>query len=366
VEQLEADVAALAAMDRSSAAGERDSARWIAERLDGRVEPFRYQGTYGWAHALHLLAGLVAPLPALVSLELEASGRLQWIRRLLPAGEGANVIAERGDGPRTVVVIAHHDTARTGLVWHPRVVALGAARNLKRRRIDGYEQPLALGFLLAAHPHTRWLGRALLLLGAALQIDVARGASVPGANDNATGVAALLALADDPPPGARLLLVAPGCEESGMGGMAAFLREHGGRLDPAATLFLSLDTLGCGTPIVLSGEGTILERRYAEEDLALAEAAAARAGLQPPQRWRIGGWTDPILARLKGFRAISLLSMGPGHFTHYHHPTDTPEHVDFDCVRDCLTLARAIVAEWADPPRPRPVSSEGTLTGRAR
>jgi hypothetical protein len=338
LESLRADVAALAAMDRSSAAGERESAAWIAERLGegARVEPFRYQGTYAVAHALHALAGFVAPLPALVSLELEASGRLQWIRRLLPAGEGANVVAERGASDRTVVVVAHHDAARTGLIWHPRVVAFGAARNLRRRRIDGYEQPLALGFLLAAWPRTRRLGRVLLALSAALQLDAARPRTVPGANDNATGVAALLALADDPPPGVRLVLVATGCEESGMGGMAAFLREHA--FDPATTLFLSLDTLGCGTPIVVSGEGTILEHRYAEEDLALAGDA---------ERWRIGGWTDPILARFRGYRAISLLSMGPGHLTHYHHPSDTPDHVDWDSVEACVRLARDIVERFA-------------------
>ena len=339
MDALKSDVAALAAMDRSSAAGERESAAWIAERMGGRIESFRYQGTYGVVHALHALAGFVAPLPALVSLELEASGRSQWLRRLLPAGEGCNVVAERNTYPpthRTVVVVAHHDAARTGLVWHPKLVARGAARNLRRRRIDGYEQPLAIGFLLAAHPRTRSLGRALLALGAALQLDVARSRTVPGANDNATGVAALLALADDPPPGVRLVLVATGCEESGMGGMAAFLREHA--FDRETTLFLNLDTLGCGTPIVLSGEGTILEHRYAEEDLALS-------GDVP--RWRIGGWTDAILARFEGYRTLSLLSMGPGHFTHYHHPTDIPGHVDWASVEGCLQLAREIVARWA-------------------
>ena len=132
-----------------------------------------------------------------------------------------------------------------------------------------------------------------------------------------------------------------------MGGMAEFLRGHAPSLDRERTLFLSLDTLGCGTPIVLSGEGAILEHRYAERDLALADAAADAAGLPRPQRWRIGGWTDPILARFRGFRALSLLSMGPGHFTHYHHPSDTPEHVDWESVQACLRLARAIVEEWA-------------------
>ena len=127
-----------------------------------------------------------------------------------------------------------------------------------------------------------------------------------------------------------------------MGGMAAFLREHA--LDPATTLFLSLDTLGCGTPVVLSGEGTILEHRYAEEDLALAGDAP---------RWRLGGWTDAILPRFKGYRAISLLSMGPGHLTHYHHPTDTPEHVDWASVEGCLAIAREIVERWARGPTGR-------------
>ena len=121
-----------------------------------------------------------------------------------------------------------------------------------------------------------------------------------------------------------------------MGGMAAFLRSH--RFDPNTTLFLSLDTLGCGTPIVLSGEGTILEHRYDERDLALA-------GDTP--RWRLGGWTDAILPRFKGYRSLSLLSMGPGHLTHYHHPSDLPEHVNWACVERCVALAREIVARWA-------------------
>ena len=97
------------------------------------------------------------------------------------------------------------------------MVAVGAERNLRRRRIDGYEQPLALGLLLAALPWrpARRAGRALLALAVVLQADVARSPTVPGANDNATGVAALLALADDPPPGARLPLSAPAATAAG-------------------------------------------------------------------------------------------------------------------------------------------------------
>lgn len=341
----------------SASPGEVAAAEWIAARLDGRVESYRSQRTYTGVNALHMAAGVIAArrgspwpaLAALVSLELHGSGRAPWLTRVLPAGTGANVVARRpGEGP-TLIVHAHHDAARTGLIWHPRVTALGAARDARRRRIDGYLQPIAAALLAAAAPWRplRAAGAALLGLGIALQADVATSPTVPGASDNATGVAALLDLAADPPAGCDLWLVSCGSEESGMGGMRAFLAAHAGELDPERTLFLSLDTLGSGTPIVLSGEGPILEHRYDERDLDLADRAADRAGLPRPERWRIGGWTDPILARFAGFRALSLLSIGPGHFTHYHHPSDTPENVDWASVDACLRLARAIAAEWA-------------------
>lgn len=356
---MRADVERLAAMTRDSAGpGERAAAAWIAGRIGGAVEPYRFQPTYTGVNALHMAAGVAAAwrrspwlaLAALASLELEGSGRLQWLRRLLPDSEGANVVRRiPGDGP-ALVVHAHHDAARTGLIWHPRVTSLGARRNLRRRRIDGYALPVAAALAAAAMPWrpARTVGALALSAGIASQLDVARSPTVPGASDNATGVAALIALADDPPAGVDLWLLSAGSEESGMGGMAAFLRRHSRELDPARTLFVSLDTLGAGTPIVLRGEGVLLTHRYADEDLALADAAADRAGLERPPRWRIGGWTDPILARFAGYRAISLLSMGPGHFPHYHHPSDTPDNVDWECADRCLALARAIAAEWAE------------------
>jgi Iap family predicted aminopeptidase len=227
----------------------------------------------------------------------------------------------------------------------------GAARRLRRRAIDPYLAPVAAGMLLAALPWraARRAGRALLGLSIAADLDIARSPHVPGASDNATGVAAAMALLAEPPAGLRVIGVFCGCEESGMGGMAAWLRTTEARaLDPATTLVLGLDTLGAGAPVVLRGEGALLEHRYGEEDLALADAGARRAGVPEPQRWRIGGWTDPVLARFAGLRALSLLSIGPkGAFTNYHRPTDTPERVDWDSVAGCSALARGIAEEWA-------------------
>lgn len=351
------DVERLAAMTRDSAGpGERASAAWLADRLrslgaqDVRVEPYRYQGTYAWAHALHLAAGLAGPpvlsLAAAVSLELEVSGRNQWLRRLLPKGEGANVVARvpaRGEARATVVLVAHHDAARTGVVWRRELVEAGAKRRLRRRVIDPFVLPSAVGLVLSATP-ARGLGRALLALALAALADIATSRTVPGASDNATGVAAVLELvrrfAAEPVDGVEVLAVLPGGEEAGMGGMAAFLREHS--LDPARTFVLGLDTLGAGKPIVLSAEGGILAHRYRDQDVARVGQAARGAGLLAPERWRIGGWTDPILAVFAGLPSVSLLSIGPqGIFTDYHLPSDVPEHVDWESVDACVALAAA-------------------------
>jgi len=215
-------------------------------------------------------------------------------------------------------------------------------------------RPTAAGLALTALPWraARAAGASLCALSVAADLDVARGATVPGASDNATGVAVAIdlvrALAAERPGGLEVVALLAGCEESGMGGMAAFLRSRGVELDRASTLVLGLDTLGAGTSIVAAAEGTILTHRYAEADLALADRGAARAAHPAPQRWRIGGWTDPILASFAGLRAISLLSIGPrGTFTNYHRPTDTPDRVDWASVEACAEIAAGIVAEWA-------------------
>ncbi len=364
---LSADVEALAAIERgATSAGERASAEWVAGRLaeagaaDVRLEGFRYQGTYAWAHAAHFALGALGGLAALgaaVSFDLEFSGRLQWIRRLLPAGPGTNVVARvpaGGEPQRTLVLVAHHDAAHTGLIWDPRLVRMS--------RGSSFATLPMLAFGLAALPRTRRLGRALLVALAALEADVARGAIVPGASDNATGVAATLALVEgwvrDPLPGCEVVALFPGCEEAGMGGMAAWLRAGSARLDPRRTLVLGLDTLGAGDPVVAAAEGPPRPVRYRDADLAWADAGARRAGLEPPQRRRVSGWTDAVLALLAGLPSVSLLSMRDGLFTNYHLPTDTPGRVDWGSVERCLRLATGIGEAWADQAAPGEVGSE--------
>lgn len=120
-----------------------------------------------------------------------------------------------------------------------------------------------------------------------------------------------------------------------MGGMAAWIDAQGEALDPERTLVLGLDTIGSGEPVVLEAEGGLWPVRYREQDVALAEQAGLR-------RWRLGAWTDPVLAALAGLPALSILSVRDGGFPNYHLPSDTPANVDVGCVEACVSAAQAI------------------------
>jgi hypothetical protein len=385
---VRADVEALAAMERGSASpGEVAAAEWGAGRLreagavDVRVERFRYQRTIAERNVPHLAAGLVAArlrspvlaLAALVSFELDFGGRSQWLRHFVFSGEGANAVARvpaAGSASRMLVLVAHHDTAHTGIAWkNPELIGFGTGdrvRALLGREPDQdvMDSPstapklaflaVALGSLLGGAAPGRALraaGGATLVASLALALDVARSPAVPGASDNATGVAAVLALierfAADPLPDTEVIAVLPGCEESGMGGMGEWMRTEGARLDPASTLVLGLDTLGAGEPIVARAEGSIWPWRYRDADLDWADRGAARAGLPAPRRVQLGGWTDPLLAVHAGLPTISLLSATGNRFTNYHQPTDTPDRANWESVAACLRLANGISEEWA-------------------
>ena len=266
------------------------------------MEPFRSQATYASAHALHAAAGrgrAGRPRGTRVAraggLGPRAVAAAHAARR-----EGADVVARvpaAGARRATLVLTAHHDAAHTGLAWHPALARAARTRRLQRQAMDPFMAPTGVGFALAALPWrpARRAGRLLLALSVLADADIARSPTVPGASDDATGVAALIALAGrfaaEPLPGVEVLLASTGCEESGMGGMAALLREH--PLEAATSFVLGLDTLGAGRPIVARAEGPLLAHAYRPGDLALVDAGARRAGLPPPERWRLRAVDGP-------------------------------------------------------------------------
>ena len=329
----------------SATRGERVAAERVAEWLGGRLEVERAHGTHWWPYglpgALAALTGsrLVGLLGALAVVE-DVEGPWRVLRRALPQRETVNVVAEIGDGPRTWVVHAHHDAAHGGLMFHPAVA-----------QPDGPVPTLAL---VAAGPAlvalgARRTGRLLSALSAALFADSGLRSPVPGANDDASGVAALVLLArrfaERPPPdGVRVILLSTGSEESMLEGMTAFARRHFPRLDRTTTSFVSVDSLGWDTLALRSGEGALRQRPATPELVRGLRACAREQGVELREGVRFWIPTDGNVALRAGYRQVTLGSMrADGTYPGYHTPDDTPGHVHYETIVRATGLIEALV-----------------------
>src|SRR5947209_2396177 len=270
----------LAAIERPSASdGERRAAEWIAQALRdvsrrAEVEQEQAHGGYWWpiglANAIATFAGAVAlhrrgrasRLLAAVAGAASAAALWddlghgkRWFRKaLLPRRPTWNVVAEAGDpsAERTIVLVAHHDAAHSGLVFHPALGRLGPRVVPRLHERSSHTLPVLYGV---------WLGPVMICAGAlagirrlvgvgvvfslgaiAAMADIGARSTVPGANDNLAAVAILLGVAtslrDRPIEGVRVLLLSTGSEESFSEGMQAFGDRHFNELDSEHTEFV--------------------------------------------------------------------------------------------------------------------------------
>jgi Peptidase family M28 len=359
----------LAAIERPSAsAGERRAAEWIVAQLPGaRIESERAHGThlpFVLPSAVALAAGFarsrVAAALASAAIVDELGGHRRLLRRALARRRTYNVIAELGDprAARSVVFVAHHDAARP---WPAAFGALVSARPLGRRPPIAPTLAYApLMVLVGAAANARTLRRAGMALCAfvvALFADIARRPPVPGANDNASGVAAVLGLARDltgsSPSGLRVLLVSTGSEETMLEGMDAFLRRHRDELDPGRTLVVCLDMLGWDRLIVREAEGVLRRHPSRRQDVELLLRAARAAGVHLAVAPPGPAPTDGLAARWAGLPTLLVSSVAAGGgYPHYHRATDVPENVNVETV----VAARRLCAELVRQLRGRPAA----------
>ena len=359
MEALKADVGALSAIERRAATpGDHMSAEWVAGRMrelgleDVRIEPFRCHSTWAVPYGAHALLGLLAArLPATlrvplalataVSFEADYTGRDQTLRSLLPgARAGHNVVGRIGEGSRKLVLVGHHDAAHTGWVWDPRFLESGRNHARRTGRTPSFIGLPLLALLLVALGLRR-IGSALLGANVILGVQSALSETVPGASDNATGVAGVLELArryvEEPLGDTEVIVLCPSGEEVGLAGMYEWLRVSKEGLTPFKNvLVVGLDTIGAGEPVVARGES--FTGRYRDEDLALVDADV--------QRVVLGAGTDPMAARYAGLPAVSILSWTDGGFTNYHRPTDTADRVNWESVERSVALADQTIRRW--------------------
>jgi hypothetical protein len=323
------------------------------------------------------VAGALGAAVATAALADEISYGRQYARRVVsPHRTAYNVVAETGDpaAPRTLVVMAHHDAAPTGTIFDQRLERWFVRRYPEI--VERMEENPPMWWLAMAGPVAVALGTAtgarglrrtgtvLSLLTAAAMADIAARHAVPGANDNLSGVAVLVALAEAlrrrPLAGLRVILLSAGAEEALQEGIRGFAGRHFGSLARDRTWFLNLDTVGSGNLVLLDAEGPLRMEPY---DPAFGDLVADRAaglGIAVRRGLRSRNSTDGVVPSRHGYRTACLVSIDDEKLLpHYHLPTDLPQHVDYDCVADAARLteavARALAASslgWVRRPKP--------------
>jgi hypothetical protein len=357
--------------------GERRAAALIAGELEALgcapgSEAVRVHGTYWWPIGLPLTAALAAGTRggrwgvlagalagALVADDVSIGRRP--LRRLLPGRETSNLLVEFGDGAaeRVLMVTAHYDAAHSGLVFHPELPRMILRRLPPQVRARAKTTPptmwgavagplaIAAGSLLRARS-LRLLGLLTTAGYAAAMADVGLRGVVPGANDNASGVAVLLSLARwlsaNPPANVRVMLLFTGSEESILEGMAAWMRRNRASLAPAQTSVICLDTVGSPHLALLEGEGMLRMHDYDQPWLEYLHACAADESIELMRGLRFRNATDGLLTQRAGFPTAMLGSVDELKIpTEYHWRTDTPERVDYGSVADAARICRRAI-----------------------
>lgn len=390
LETLRGVIEALAPMDRLAGTdGEREAAEWLAARLEragapARVEQVEYLD--GFAPLLSGLAatGVAAGLAgatgrargAATAAAATAAGLfaddvsngLRPARRALaPRKPTWNVVAELGDpkAERTIVLMAHHDAARGGVVFD---------QTLQRKLVDWFpgvieriDTAIPVWWGAVAGPALAAIGsatrkRKLAAAGAVvsavatgLLADIARHPVVPGANDNLSGVAAVVAIAEAlrerPLSGARVLLVSCGAEEVLQGGIYAFADRHLRPLDRDRTFVINFDTVGSPELALLEGEGAFVMEDYFDRGLRdLCVAVAAEEGIPMRRGMRATTSTDSLIPSRMGIPTLCLTSLNRHKaLENYHSPADVPEHLSWNTVACAADLGEALARRLAKP-----------------
>jgi hypothetical protein len=382
--------------------GEREAAEWLARRLGAAgVAAVELEEEPSWGKfpalataigalgvaaaglALRRRRGAAAAAAALslAALVDEVQNGPRLFRRVLRRRRTTvNVVARAGDslGERTLLVLAHHDAAQTGVLFdqtlqrkiHERFPTL-----LVRFKTQppqwwlGLAAPLgALASVLSGRHGPARAGVVLGTAGTALMADMWRSPTVPGANDNLSGVACLVGLAealrDRPVAGVRVLLASCGAEETIQDGIRAFMARHAHELEPGRTLVLNYDTVGSPDLIMLEAEGPFWMEEYPGPEFRdLIARCAQENGIALERGFRARASTDSVIPARAGHPTATLGSLNAWRAAaNYHLPTDIPANLEYETIANAVRLGYATLRSLAESGRaprrePEPASA---------
>jgi peptidase M28-like protein len=382
---------------------ERRAANMLAGRLRriGRqvaIEPTFVHPQYALVHLIHAALAIAGSLVATVqpavgfalvlvaatSTYLDVNTRFYLVRSLFFRRASQNVLSPGPNpgAPARLILVAHYDAARTGYLFAK------AARRIRRlpERARLALGPFRLFFWGGIAPLLPILGARMagvegewlsalqtvptivLVVAAFLLIDISLSGIVPGAYDNASGVAAALSAADElrtaPPANLDVWVLLTGAEEALCEGMRAFVRGHRRELDRDNTYIVNVDSVSHGDLTYETSEGAIVSLPLDRELTELCEALGSDPRFRArPLRFPL--LDDALPARQRGLRTVTIRTTDDGLLAPWYHTyDDLPERVDGEALTRAtefvVALARLLDREagrGTRPPAAEPVAT---------
>lgn len=354
---------------------ERRAAQFIRERFQQYTADVELDDFYSLDNYTYLFASYYAEFVVVAVLSLwwtsiaavygavvfmaylaEFTG-YQVFSRFMPQFESQNVIARilAPRPERLFVVMAHYDSGCAHPFTHPRVLPwlrpvhliLVACMTL----VVGTCAADALGAFAGATPlitaPLRWAAVAILTCAAlAMFYAETQVEDIRGANGNASGVAAMLRLAERlaaaPLETADVWFLAAGSHEAWMAGARHFLKTQS--LDKPRTYLLNIEGVGAGSLHYLTGEGMLRLMPANPAMIAAAARNAPRFNARPATLQAVPSGAHLPLAR--GYQTLTLMGLDEkGIPPHWNWFTDLVTAVDEKAIASAAAFAEALLRD---------------------
>jgi len=191
------------------------------------------------------------------------------------------------------------------------------------------------------------LGAILTIL---LRYGLKSGTQTLGANDNLSGVAVTLGVAQffskNRPKNVDVWVISHGCEEC-MRGSKRFADRHYKELVKKNTYTVNFDTAGVGRFVIVSEE-KMYTTKHSPEICKILQDSAAKLHLKYPVKiepFSMGG-TDSAFYSRKGLKATSVIGLAKDGFpVVWHNRKDTPERLSKENLYDMVRLSVQFVED---------------------
>lgn len=355
---------------------EREAGEIIERRLNEfgyttRVEPFLSPSTYSWEviiFALFVSSGLILSLyiPSLGailsvlglwSFVRHFDGRDTLIGKCIRKKPSQNIVGEPKDKDKEKVVylMAHYDTTRASHLFHPSLVKNFRSSFLISATLIFIAPLIAFSGI--------WLGNnagyKIVVLGIAGYVSIQIIFLIHrelfhkytnGANDNGSGVTAILALAkyfsDHVLKNTSVRIIATGCEEAGLYGARAFVEQFRNDRVSDNTYVLNIDNVGKGNLHYCVGEGMLGFHHYDSELVTIAEHISyGEFSDVKPFRYTLAQFDSLILSH-ENIKTITLISLDDRKLIpHWHWYSDIIENIEWSSIRKAVDFGIAMIQQ---------------------